>query len=156
MDVGAIVFTGAGRVEQLVVLPNQRNAPLGVLPDPVGESVLDDLLFLLCQHGFPFVQHTFGLALGILNGVVDADIFQVQGLLQNLVGIGTGCAVGLGGDNIATSRSGLALHAPLCGIRRIPHFDCMAQIVGNLEGLGHKLLDDVRGKPCCAQPHINF
>ena len=155
-DVASVILTGAGRVEQLVILLHQRNAPLGVLPDPVGKSVLNDLLFLLRQHGLPLVQHPFGLALGILDGVIDADIFQVQGLLQNLVGIGTGCAVGLGGDNIATPRSRLALHTPLCGIRRISHLDCMAQIVGNLEGLGHKLLDNVRGKPCCTQPHINF
>ena len=101
MDVGAIVFTGASGVEQLVVLPDQCNAPLGVLPDPVGESIFDDLLFLLCQHSLPLVQHPLGLAFGILNGVIDADIFQVQGLLQNLVGIGTAGAVGLGGDNIA-------------------------------------------------------
>ena len=81
---------GLVAVEQLIVLFYQRNAPLGVLPDPVGKSILDDLLFLLRQHGLPLVQHTLGLALGILDGVIDADIFQVQGLLQNLVGIGTG------------------------------------------------------------------
>jgi len=54
-DVTSVILTGAGRVEQLVVLLHQRNAPLGVLPDPVGESILDDLLFLLCQHGLPLV-----------------------------------------------------------------------------------------------------
>ena len=156
MDVASVILTGAGRVEQLVILLHQRNAPLRVLPDPVGERILNDLLFLLRQHGLPLVQHTLGLALGILDGVIDADIFQVQGLLQNLVGIGTGCAVGLGGDNIAPSRSGLALHTPFCGIRRITHLDCMAQIVGDLESLGHKLLNDFRCKPCGTQPHINF
>ena len=155
-DVGAIVFTGSGAVEQLVVLLHQRNAPLGVLPDPVCKSVLDDLLFLLCQHGFTLVQHTFGLALGILDGVVDADILQVQGLLQNLVGVCSAGAVGLGGNNVAPPGGSLALHTPLGGIRRISHFDCMAQIVGNLEGLGHKLLDNVRVQPCGTQAHINF
>ena len=47
-DVASVILTGAGGVKQLVVLLYQRNAPLGILPDPVGESVLDDLLFLLC------------------------------------------------------------------------------------------------------------
>ena len=32
----------------------------------------------------------------------------------------------------------------------------MAQIVGNLEGLGHKFLNDFRCKPCGTQTHINF
>ena len=147
-DVGAIVFTRAGRVEQFVILFYQRDAPLGVLPDPVGESILDDLLFLLRQHGLPLVQHTLGLAVGILDGVVDTDIFQVQGLLQNLVGVGTGCAVGLGGDNVTPSGCCFALHTPFCGIGRISHLDRMAQIVGNLESLGHKLLNNLRCKPC--------
>ena len=148
MDVASVILTGAGRVEQFVILFYQRDAPLRVLPDPVGESVLDDLLFLLCQHGFPLVQHTLEFALGVLDGVVDADIFQVQGLLQNLIGIGTAGAVGFGGDNIPSAGGSLALHTPLCGIRRISHLDCMAQIVGDLEGLGHKLLNNLRCKPC--------
>lgn len=108
MDVASVILTGAGRVEQFVVLLHQCNAPLRVLPDPVGESILDDLLFLLRKHGLPLVQHTLEFAIGILDGVVDADIFQVQGLLQNLVGVGTGCAVGLGGDNVAPPRSRFA------------------------------------------------
>ena len=156
MNVGTVILTGSGAVEQLVVLFHQRNAPLGVLPDPVGKSVLDDLLFLLCQHSLPLVQHPLGLAFGILNGVIDADIFQVQGLLQNLVGIGTAGAVGLGGDNIAPPGGSFALHTPFCGIGRISHLDCMAQIVGNLERLGHKLLDNVRVQPSSTQPYINF
>ena len=155
-DVGAIVFTGAGRVEQLVVLIHQRNAPLGVLPNPVRKSILDDLLFLLRQHGLPLVQHTLGFALGILDGVVDADIFQVQSLFQNLVGIGTTGAVGLGGDDVTPPGRRLALHTPLGSVGRVAHFDSMAQIVGDLECLGHKLLDNVRVQPCCTQPHINF
>ena len=101
VNVGTVILTGSGAVEQLIVLFYQRNAPLRVLPDPVGESILDDLLFLLRQHGLPLVQHTLGLALGILDGVIDADIFQVERFFQNLVGVGTGCAVGLGGDNVA-------------------------------------------------------
>ena len=32
----------------------------------------------------------------------------------------------------------------------------MAQIVGDLESLSHKFLNDFRCKPCGTQPHINF
>ena len=155
-DVASVILTGAGRVEQLVVLLHQRNAPLGVLPDPVGKSILDDLLLLLRQHGLSLVQHTFWLALGILDGVVDADIFQVQSFFQNFIGVGSASAVGLGGNNVTPPGGGLALHTPLGGIRRISHLDRMAQIVGNLEGLSHKLLDNIRVQPCGTQAHINF
>jgi len=155
-DVASIVFTGAGRVEQLVILLHQRNAPLGVLPDPVGESVFNDLLFLLCQHGLPLVQHTLGPAIGILDGVVDANILQVQGFLQNLVGVGSAGAVGLGRNNVTPPGGSLALHTPLCGIGRVPHIHGSPQIVGDLEGLGHKLLDNTGVEPRCTKPYINF
>ena len=32
----------------------------------------------------------------------------------------------------------------------------MTQIVGNLESFCHKLLDDLRRKPCCTQTYINL
>ena len=79
MDVASVILTGAGRVEQLVILLHQRNAPLGVLPDPVSESVLDDLLFLLCQHGFPLVQHTLGFSLFLRRMVV----FTVRSMFRS-------------------------------------------------------------------------
>ena len=47
-DVASVILTGAGGVKQLVILFYQCNAPRRVLPDPVGERILDDLLFLLC------------------------------------------------------------------------------------------------------------
>ena len=156
VDVGTIVFARSVAVEQFVVLLHQCNAPLGVLPDPVGESIFDYLLFLLRQHGVRFVQDALRSAFFIFNGIIDAHIFQVERIFQNLVGIGAGCAIGFGGGNVASAHRRLALNAPFCGIGRISHFNCMTQIVGNLESFCHKLLDDLRRKPCCTQPHINF
>ena len=60
---------------------------------------------------------TLGLALGILNGVIDADVLQVERFFQNLIGVGTAGAVGFGGDNIAPPGGSLALHTPLGGVR---------------------------------------
>ena len=156
MDVGTIVFSWSVAVEQFVILLYQRDTPLGVFPNPVGERIFDDLLFLLCQHGVRFVQDTLRSAFFIFDGVIDAHIFQIERVFQNLVGIGAGGAVGFGGDDVASAHGRLALNAPFCGIGRISHFDCMTQIVGNLECFCHKLLDDLRRKPCCTQPYINF
>ena len=78
MDVGTIVFARSVAVEQFVVLLHQCNAPLGVLPDPVGESIFDYLLFLLRQHGVRFVQDALRSAFFIFNGIIDAHIFQVE------------------------------------------------------------------------------
>ena len=156
VDVGTIVFSWPAAVEQFIILFHQCNAPLGVFPDPVGKGILDDLLLLLCQHGVRFVQDALQLAFFIFDSVIDAHIFQVERVFQNLVGVGAGGAVGFGGDDVTSAHGRLALNAPFCGIGRISHFDCMAQIVGNLECFCHKLLDNFWSKPCCAQPHINF
>ena len=71
VDVGTIVFARSVAVEQFVVLLHQCNAPLGVLPDPVGESIFDYLLFLLRQHGVRFVQDALRSAFFIFNGIID-------------------------------------------------------------------------------------
>ena len=155
-DVRTIVFTGAGRVEQLVVLFHQCNAPLGVLPDPVGESILDDLLFLLRQHRFPFVQDTLRLSVVILNGVVDAHILQIERFFQNFIGVCPGCAVGFAGHDVALSHCGFTLNAPFRSALRELHVNGVPHIIRNLECFRHKFLDNLRGKPCGTQTHINF
>lgn len=77
VDMRTIVFSWSGAVKQLIILFHQCNAPLGVLPNPVGKSILNDLLFLLGESGFRFVQHTLQLTLGILYHVVNPNIFEV-------------------------------------------------------------------------------
>ena len=126
------------------------------MPNPVCKSVLDSLLFLLGEGGLVFVQHTFWFALGILNGVIDADIFEVERIFQNFVGIGMVRSVGFRGHNIAMPQCGFSLHTPFCRIRREPHVHITAQIIRNLKGFLHEFLDDFRGDPRCTQTHINF
>ena len=156
MNVFAVVFAGSGAVKQLVVLPHQRNAPLRILPNPVCKGILDGLLLLLRQHRFPFVQDTFRLSVVILNGVVDAHILQVERFFQNFIGVCPGCAVSFAGHDVALSHCGFALNAPFCSALRELHVDGVPHIIRNLECFRHKFLDNLRGKPCGTQTHINF
>ena len=112
MNVAAVVFTGPGGVEQLVVLFDQAFTALRVLPNPTRKSVLEGLLLLLGQSSFFFVQHPLLLAVHILNGIIHPHIFQIQGVLQNLVTIGPAGAVGLVGGHIIITGLGLALDLP--------------------------------------------
>ena len=114
------------------------------------------MLFLLGEGSLVFIQHTFWLALCILNSVIDADIFEVERIFQNLVGIGTVRSVGFRRHNIAMTQCGFTLHTPFCRIRRESYADITAQIVRNLKDLLHEFLDDFRGNPRCTQTHINF
>ena len=85
----AIILTGSGGVEKLIVLRNQCFTTAGVFPYPILKRILDCLLFLLCQSGFLFIQDTLLLAICIFDGVIDTNVFQVQRFFQNAISIGT-------------------------------------------------------------------
>ena len=81
MNVGTIVFTGAGAVKKLVVLLHQQSPPLRIFPDPASESVLDGLLFLLGEGGFVLIQHTLFFPI-LLDGIINAAVTQIQGITK--------------------------------------------------------------------------
>jgi len=82
-NVLSVIFAGADAVEQLIVLGNERFPTIRILPDPVPEGIFNSLLLLLRQCGCLLIQHTLFLTLGILDGIVDADITEIQRILQN-------------------------------------------------------------------------
>ena len=93
-----------------------------IRPHPLLEALLDQLLFCLCDRRFLFVQDGFLFAFGILHIVVDTNILQVQGFLDNPISIDAGRTVGAVGFDIATV-IGFPLHIPLGGEFGVMHFD---------------------------------
>ena len=131
-------------------------AALRVLPNPVPKGVLDSLLFLLGQGGLFLVQHPALLAVQVLHGIIDADVPEVQRVLQNPVGIGTGGAVGHIGVDITKADLSFARDVPLGGELRIAHLDPPAQIVRRIQQLFHELLDVLLVNPSGTQAHVNL
>ena len=86
-DVAAVVLTGANGVEFLVVDTAKLLSAGWVRPNPILEALLDQFLFCLCDRRFLFVQDGFLFAIGVFHIVVDTDIFQIQGFLDNAVSI---------------------------------------------------------------------
>ena len=82
-NVLSVVFARAHAVEQLIVLGNERFPTVRILPDPVPEGIFNSLLLLLRQCGCLLIQHALFLTLGILDGIVDADITEIQRIFQN-------------------------------------------------------------------------
>ena len=82
-NVLSVIFTGTDAVKQLIVFGDECVPPVRILPDPVPESVLDGLLLLLRQSRCLLIQHTLFLTLSILDGIVDADIAEIQRIFQN-------------------------------------------------------------------------
>ena len=155
-DVAAVILAGTSAVHFLVVLPYQRFAPLRVFPNPVLERIPDKLLLLRGKGGFLGVEDTALPSVCVLNGIVDANIAEVQRILQQPVGAGAVCAVGGECRHIVVAHHALAGNLPFCGVRDIADLDLSAQIAGRFKGFVHELLDVLLVKPCHTQPHLNL
>ena len=155
-DVAAVIFPGSCGIKLLVVLGHQPLPAAGIFPEPVLKGVLDGLLLLLCQGGGLLVEDAALLAVGILHGVVDADVLEVQRFLQDAVGVGTVCAVGHVGGHVVLAGHGLTGDPPLGGNGGILHLDGTAHIVGRVKGLHHELLNVLRLNPGGTHPSFNL
>ena len=155
-DMGTIVLTGTGTVEQFVILFHKFRTAIRVFPHPVLERILNGLLFLLGEGGLLFIQNPLLLAVCILHGIVDTDVPQIQRILQNPVGVGSAGAVSHIGMDIIPARCTLTGDLPLCRHGREFHLDVPAQIKRRFKGFFHKLLDIIPIDPCGTKAHINL
>ena len=145
-NVAAVVLTGANGIKLLVVDTAKLLSAGGIRPDPLLEALLDQLLLCLCNRRFLFVQDGFLFALGILHIVVDTDILQVQGFLDNAVSVDAGCTVSAVSFDIATV-IGFPLHIPFGCEFGVMHFDVPVSPAGCIKELKHKLLHDLLRHP---------
>ena len=114
----AVIFPWTGGVEQLIVASYKFFPSLRIAPDPVGKSVFDCLLFLLCKGRLLFVQDSFLFPVGIFIRIIDTDIFQIECFLQNLIRIRPVCAVSDIGINVMDTGCAFPGNPPLCRSRR--------------------------------------
>ena len=155
-DMAAIILAGTGRVHFFVVLAHQSLAALRVSPDPVPKGFPDRLLFLSSQGGLLGVQYAALFSVCVLYGVIDADIPQVQAVLQNLVGIGTAGSVGGISCHIVVGYRRFPLDLPFSSKGRIVDPDTALEIKRGIKGLIHKLLDIFLVDPGSAQTHLDL
>ena len=146
-----------GTIEQFVILLHQQIPPLRVLPNPACKGILDGLLLLLGKHRLLLVQDT-PLFTVLLNGIINAAVPQIQGVLQNLVGVGPVGAVGFGGHDIIHSGGRFVADAPFGRKWRVADLDqvVIADAVGRLKSLHHKLLHNGGIQPCGTQSDVDF
>ena len=157
MDMASVILAGPGTIEQLVILLHQQIPPLRVLPNPACKGILDGLLLLLGKHRLLLVQDT-PLFTILLNGIINAAVPQIQGVLQNLVGVGPMGAVGFGGHDIIHSGGRFVADAPFGRKWRVADLDqvVIADAVGRLKSLHHKLLHNGGIQPCGTQSDVDF
>ena len=152
IDMAAIIFTGSVAVEQDVVRLADLLPPFRVFPDPFGKRLLQKLLLTLCNGGLLLVEYRHAPPVRIILVVKNANVFQVQAALDDLIGAGPQRAVGVERLDIALILA-LALDAPLAGDLGVMHLDIPPHTAGRVQRLKDELPDILRIQPCRTQPH---
>ena len=152
----SVIFTRAVRVKELIVMLYKVASPLRVFPYPIPKSILDSLLFLLCQRRLFGIEDAPFLSVRVLNGVVNPHITEVQRILQNAVSIGALGSVGHISIYIAVTALILSLNVPLRRKSGEVYLDGVPQIKRHMEGFLHELLDIALIHPGCSEPDVNF
>ena len=146
VQMASVILTGPDRVELVVIQPRQPLTPVGIIPDPVGKGLLDEILLTLGDGGFLLVQDGDTLAAFRFHIIEDAHILQVQRLLNDLVGVDPTGAVGIVGID-ADSVQRLALNVPFAGVLGVVDMDVPAHVDGRTQKLEHELLHHSGRKP---------
>ena len=111
---------------------------------------------MLCQCGFLLVQNPPLLAIRVFYDIIHTGIPQVQGILQNLIGVDSGGAVGGVRIHIPIADILLPGNAPLRCIGRVIHDNGTPEIERRLKQIFHERLNILFVNPGCTQAHINF
>ena len=118
-EVGAVILARARRVEQLVVLGDERLPSVSIFPQPVAEGVLDDLLLLLGEGGLLDVEDPALGAVRVHYLVVDAHVAEVQSVFEYLVDVHARGTVGAESVDVVRADGALAVYVPLGGVGRV-------------------------------------
>lgn len=145
-DMTAVILTGPNGIKGFVVDSTQPFPSINVFPDPFGEFLLDQLLPILGNGSFLFVENRLFVAVFVLHIIKHTHIPLVQGLLQNLIGIHPLGAVG--GQCFDIAPVGIFLgNGPLTGSAGAQDFNAASCVIAGAEGLHHKFLVDIYGYP---------
>ena len=147
----AIILTGTVRIEQDIVGFADSFTSVWVFPDPLGKSLFNEFLLALGDGGFLLVEDSGFPAIGIVHIIKNADIFQVQGVLNDLIGVDALGAVGTDGLDIAAIRA-FTFNAPLAGDTGIVDLYAPLRAAGCLQRFKDKPADIFGVQPCSAQP----
>ena len=147
----AIILTGTVAVEQNIIGLTDGLAPVRVFPNPLGKSLFNEFLLALGDGRFLLVEDSGFPAIGIVHIIKNADIFQVQSVLDDFIGVNAFGAVGTDGLHIATIRA-FTFNAPLAGDTGIVDLHAPLGAAGCSQRFEDKPADIFGVQPCSAQP----
>ena len=147
----AIILTGTVAVEQDIVGLTDSLASVRVFPDPLSKSLFNEFLLTLGDSGFLLVEDSGFPAIGIVHIIKNTDILQIQGVLDDLIGVDAFGAIGVERLHIAAILA-LALDAPFTGDFRIVDLHVPLCAAGRPQRFKDKPADIFGVQPCSAQP----
>ena len=154
-QVAAVILPGPDGVELLVVQGTQTLPAGGVCPHPLLKLLLDLVLLVLGDGGFLFVEHPLLFAILVLDGIENPHVPEIQGVLDELVGVHPLGAVGVKHPDAASIQAFLG-DIPLSRHGGIPDTDAALIIERRLEQLVGELLRHILGNPGSSQAHADF
>ena len=151
----AAELAGAYAVELLVIELAKPFAPIGVFPYPFLKFSADLFLLALRNRGFFLIQNRFLFSALVLHIIKDAHILEIEGILNNRIGVHTGGAIYAGRFEIFFSVR-LICDPPLPRNRFKLHLHTVLIVVRDFKQLKYKCLYIFRRNPCGTKPDSDF
>ena len=144
--VAAVVLSRTCAVELFIVEPCQLFAPVRIIPNPVGKSLLDQLLLSLSDCCFLLIEYSRFLAVLVLDIVEDPHVLKVERLFHNLIAVDAARTIGVIRFDIRAV-VGFTLHVPFARVLREVNMDVPLAVPRCVEQVKHELLCNLRRKP---------
>ena len=154
-DMAPVIFAGPDGIKLFVVNPAQPIAAAWLRPNPLLKLLLNQVLFVLRDSGFLFIQDALLMTVRVLNGVENPHVPQIQGVLDNLIGVDPLCAIGVVGADIAAVNA-FFRNIPFAGDLGITDVDAALAMPRRSQKLKGKIFNHIFGNPRRTQPHADF
>ena len=154
-DMAPVIFAGPDGIKLLVVNPAQPIAAAWLRPNPLLKLLLNQVLFVLRDGGFFFIQDALLMPVRVLYGIENPHVPQIQGVLNNLIGVDPLCAIGVVGADIAAVNA-FFRNIPFASDLGIADMDAALAMPRRSQKLKGKIFNHIFGNPRRTQPHTDF
>ena len=155
IQMASVVLSGTDTVELFIVEPGQPLSAIGVCPNPI-RKFLFDLLLLFLGNGGLFRVEDGHLFTGVIIFIVENPyIPQIQGFLNDLVGVDAFRTKGVLGADIPSVQA-FSVNVPLAGVGAVMHLDVPPLVVRRPQKLKGKIPHNLGWQPGGTQPDRNL
>ena len=155
IQMASVIFPWANAVELFIVERGQPLPAIGVSPNPVRKFLFGLLLLSLGNGGLLRVEDSHLFTGVIIFIVEDPYIPQIQGFLNDFVGVDAFRTKGVLGAYIPSVQT-FSVYIPLAGVVAVMHLDVPSLVVGGPQKLKGKIPHNLGWQPGGTQPDRNL